>query len=455
LKLRPVWTLIVIAACSSAPGVGPAGSATPPPSTSAGSISPATTAPTPFPIGDDFAALVNLLAGGDEPADSDLDRLWHSVMQHAQPSGVDPYVTPARVVGYRGGSELPQTPCAVNTTLRFWARNARYCSADSSIYYDEGWLREFMSSAGQFAPGAILAHEWGHHIQSLLGISAYQIAEELQADCFAGTYVGSRQGVEGGFFVFSDDELASGLKTFFDIGNSRYSELDWMSPVEHGSRLQRMMAFGTGWLGASGDWGEFGPLVNGYPWCYGYIDFAPGDFATIGPYRVINLPGRDTEQSGATYSIGSETRTGYETSSIRLAWLGDVPESQPTASPEILQSLARELLTNAYPNATSIAAFDVNASSGRGAGWYFERQIDSTNIESGVFAVLLPKLGAGALSIVATRPEPAQTETTKEGLAVIYEHLASVFEVANRLCGPGESGELGVANGSVACMEDQ
>ena len=48
--------------------------------------------------------------------------------------------------------------------------NAFYCGADHSIYYDLNFLRDELDSNGDFGPVLIIAHEWGHLVQSLLGI---------------------------------------------------------------------------------------------------------------------------------------------------------------------------------------------------------------------------------------------------------------------------------------------
>lgn len=82
-----------------------------------------------------------------------------------------------------------------------------YCPADQRIYIDLGFydlMRERFRASGEFAEAYVIAHEVGHHVQNLLGISdkvhqeqrrlperqanALSVRLELQADCFAGVW---------------------------------------------------------------------------------------------------------------------------------------------------------------------------------------------------------------------------------------------------------------------------
>jgi predicted metalloprotease len=83
-----------------------------------------------------------------------------------------------------------------------------YCPADGKVYLDMAFFRELdqrFGAPGDFAQAYVVAHEVGHHVQKLLGISdqvtalqerarsqeqanALSVRLELQADCFAGVY---------------------------------------------------------------------------------------------------------------------------------------------------------------------------------------------------------------------------------------------------------------------------
>jgi predicted metalloprotease len=83
-----------------------------------------------------------------------------------------------------------------------------YCPGDRNVYLDTAFFRELsqrFGAPGDFAAAYVVAHEVGHHVQNLLGISdqvqtaqqrsrsqgqanAYSVRLELQADCLAGVY---------------------------------------------------------------------------------------------------------------------------------------------------------------------------------------------------------------------------------------------------------------------------
>jgi predicted metalloprotease len=82
-----------------------------------------------------------------------------------------------------------------------------YCPGDQKVYIDLGFyetLRSQLGAPGDFAQAYVIAHEVGHHVQNLLGISgkmeqmrsrvsktkynALSVRLELQADCFAGVW---------------------------------------------------------------------------------------------------------------------------------------------------------------------------------------------------------------------------------------------------------------------------
>src|SRR5690606_20383494 len=91
-----------------------------------------------------------------------------------------------------------------------------YCPADRLAYIDLGFFRELhdrLGAPGDFAQAYVLAHENGHHVQHLLGVSGggwapneQSVRVELQADCYAGVW--GHQVVEAGQLEDGDIEEA-------------------------------------------------------------------------------------------------------------------------------------------------------------------------------------------------------------------------------------------------------
>ncbi|NBC35323.1 zinc metalloprotease [Novosphingobium sp. FSY-8] len=131
-----------------------------------------------------------------------------------------------------------------------------YCPADNGIYIDTDFYRvmeQELGAKGQFARLYVMAHEYGHHIQSLRGTSdrvhrqqqenpdaanALSVRLELQADCFAGVWAAkNRDRLEPG-------DMESGLNAAHQIGDDVLLKSAGRAVNEsaftHGSAAQRM-----------------------------------------------------------------------------------------------------------------------------------------------------------------------------------------------------------------------
>ena len=137
-----------------------------------------------------------------------------------------------------------------------------YCPADKGIYIDTSFydqLAQMAGTSGDFARLYVIAHEYGHHVQNLTGLSAQvraeqqrnpaaanrlQVAMELQADCYAGMWAGrNRDRIEPG-------DLEEGLAAASAIGDDTLQRGagQRINPESftHGSSRQRMAALRLG-----------------------------------------------------------------------------------------------------------------------------------------------------------------------------------------------------------------
>jgi predicted metalloprotease len=146
-----------------------------------------------------------------------------------------------------------------------------YCPADRRVYLDLTFfeeLRRRFSAPGDFAQAYVLAHEVGHHVQTLLGVEGkvrqlqsarpdqrndLSVRMELQADCFAGVW-GGRAAQTGraaqGRVELEAGDLEEGLNAAAAIGDDRLQRMGTgrVSPESftHGSSEQRVTWFRRG-----------------------------------------------------------------------------------------------------------------------------------------------------------------------------------------------------------------
>jgi predicted metalloprotease len=147
-----------------------------------------------------------------------------------------------------------------------------YCPVDQTAYFDTDFFQvlvdQFGSSGGPLAQEYVVAHEYGHHVQNLLGVigKAQQGAQgaqgngvrtELQADCYAGVWAHfastTKQPGTGVSYLepLSDKDIADALSAASAVGDDRIQKESTgrINPEQwtHGSSQQRQKWFTTGY----------------------------------------------------------------------------------------------------------------------------------------------------------------------------------------------------------------
>jgi len=155
---------------------------------------------------------------------SNIDDVWASRIQGYQPPTVTLY------------EQGTNTGCGFGQS----AMGPFYCPADRHIYLDLSFWRqletELGASSADFARAYVIAHEYGHHIQTLTGVSQqvrsaqqrasgeaeanrYSVALELQADCYAGVWAANAAAVSNGEVALGAGDLEAGMQTAAAIGD--------------------------------------------------------------------------------------------------------------------------------------------------------------------------------------------------------------------------------------------
>ena len=185
---------------------------------------------------------------------ADTEDVW--TQQFKQAGGT--YQEP-RLVLFRGATS---TACGQGQS----AMGPFYCPADNKVYIDLGFyetLKSRLGASGDFAQAYVVAHEVGHHVQNLLGVSAkvdqmrgrvsaaeynqLSVRLELQADCFAGVWAHhankARQILERG-------DVEEAMNAAAKIGDDALQRSSGGAVVPesftHGTSAQRQRWFSTG-----------------------------------------------------------------------------------------------------------------------------------------------------------------------------------------------------------------
>ena len=141
-----------------------------------------------------------------------------------------------------------------------------YCPGDQKVYIDLSFyndLKNRFRAPGDFAQAYVIAHEIGHHVQTLLGISKkihnlrsrvtkveanrLSVMQELQADCFAGIWAHHADKARQ---ILEEGDIKEALNAASSIGDDRLQKQSrgYVTPdsFTHGSSAQRVRWFRQG-----------------------------------------------------------------------------------------------------------------------------------------------------------------------------------------------------------------
>jgi uncharacterized protein len=186
---------------------------------------------------------------------ADTEDVWDQIFKGAGRQYPKP-----KLVLFRGA-----TPTACGTGQS--AMGPFYCPADKRVYIDLAFyddLKRRFRAPGDFAQAYVIAHEIGHHVQTVLGIAdrvqalkqsarsesqvnLLQVKMELQADCFAGVWASLNHQMKN---RLEPGDIESGLNAAAAIGDDRLQKQAQGYAVPesftHGSSEQRMRWFKRG-----------------------------------------------------------------------------------------------------------------------------------------------------------------------------------------------------------------
>jgi predicted metalloprotease len=201
-------------------------------------------------------------APADDPASHFIRKILHSTeatwqeqFQHAGRQYENP-----KLVLFTGAT---QTACGTGQT----AMGPFYCPLDHKVYIDLAFYQELKDrfhAPGDFAQAYVIAHEVGHHVQNLLGISekvrgaqqaahgeaqanALSVRLELQADCLAGVWAAQANEARK---ILESGDIEEALTAASAIGDDRLQKQSrgYVVPdgFTHGTSEQRMRWFKRG-----------------------------------------------------------------------------------------------------------------------------------------------------------------------------------------------------------------
>ncbi|SED22146.1 hypothetical protein SAMN04489844_3948 [Nocardioides exalbidus] len=218
----------------------------------------------PAGLSQDSDRYANCKTGADAETDVDcarkavalsLEDYWAETL----PAQGDTQFTPAQIITFSGAIS---TGCGQATSQV----GPFYCPADQQVYLDTTFFQDVLENqlggqGGDFVEPYVLGHEYGHHIQNLLGTmsrvktqqgpNSDAVRLELQADCYAGMWTKAASGGDGIFLELDQGDIEEALDAAKTVGDDRIQQAGGqrVNPEgwTHGSSAQRMKWFSTGY----------------------------------------------------------------------------------------------------------------------------------------------------------------------------------------------------------------
>lgn len=206
----------------------------------------------------------NQLASFAKVVLGDTEDVWNTLFQKAGAQYREPVL-----VLYTG---QVQSACGFGTA----ASGPFYCPGDEKLYLDLSFCQELQDqfeAPGDFAIAYVIAHEVGHHVQNLLGITdkissmqgrlsqeeynEYSVRLELQADFLAGVWAHHAQKLNN---ILEEGDLEEAINAAGAVGDDRIQRRSqgYVVPdaFTHGTSAQRARWFRKGWESGDPDQGD-------------------------------------------------------------------------------------------------------------------------------------------------------------------------------------------------------
>ena len=225
-------------------------------------VDPSGQAGSPAGLEQDSERYANCKTGADANKDVDcarkavlfsLEQYWGATL----PEQAGTELAPAQTITFSGGVN---TGCGQASSQV----GPFYCPADQQIYLDTTFFADVLEGqlggqGGDFVEPYVLSHEYGHHVQNLMGTMGQvrtqqgpdsdAVRLELQADCYAGMWTAHAEDSE--LITLDDGDIAEALDSAKAVGDDRIQQKSGQGVDPegwtHGSSEQRMAWFTRGY----------------------------------------------------------------------------------------------------------------------------------------------------------------------------------------------------------------